>query len=66
MSATIKTRVERRRSAQFRFFDYCEVFFDTGLEVTYPLDRKSEDKHFGIMGLGPEAVVFKRKWTRVE
>ena len=49
--------------ARFRFFDYCEVPFDMGLEVTYLFNKKCEDKHFDIIGLGPEAVVFKRKWT---
>ena len=32
-----------------------------GLEVTCPFDRKYEDKYFDIMGLGPRAVVFKKK-----
>ena len=33
-----------------------------GLEVTYPFDKKCEDKYFDIIGLGPEAVIFKKKW----
>ena len=45
------------------FFNYRDVSFDMGLEVTYPFDRKYNDKHFDIMGLGPEAVVFKKKWA---
>ena len=59
-------RVNLSRAPALRpisFFDYCEVSFDMGFEVTYSFDRKCEDKHFDIMGLGPEAVVFKRKWT---
>ena len=60
-------RVNLSRAPALRpisFFDYCEVSFDnilTVLTVTYSFDRKCEDKHFDIMGLGPEAVVFKRK-----
>ena len=59
-------RVNLSRAPALRpisFFDYCEVSFDMGFEVTYLFDRKCEDKYFDIMGLGPEAVVFKRKWT---
>ena len=59
-------RVNLSRAPALRpisFFDYCEVSFDMGFEVTYLFDRKCEDKYFDIMSLGKEAVVFKRKWT---
>ena len=51
--------------ARFRFFDYCEVSFDMWLEVTYPFDRKCEDKRFDIIVLGLEAVIFKKNWTKL-
>ena len=59
----LNSKLERRGSARLLFFDCWEVSVDTGFKVTYSFNRKCEDKHFDIMGLGPEAVVFKRKWT---